>query len=87
MKSPANENCVDVEDTVRPLEPLNNPLYVCGVCVTVLNGLKRWTLVSPTFVMVKLFALLSISWGDWQVRSDVFVIGVKGVVLGVKLLV
>ena len=50
------------------------------------NGpdVKRATLALPAAVIVKLFVLLSINVGDWQVNNDVFVIAVSGAVGGVN---
>ena len=51
------------------------------------NGLKAWTDEVLLAVIAKLFALLSTKRCDCEVSSCVPVTAVRGVVLGVKLLV
>jgi hypothetical protein len=48
------------------------------------NGCAGDTCGEPLTVMVKALVLLSMKRLDWQVSKDVFVIAVKGVVLGVN---
>jgi hypothetical protein len=47
-----------------------------------LNGLKRWTEVSPLRVMANALALLSMKRLLWQVSREVLVIAVRGAVGG-----